>query len=206
MRVREAVAADAPALLGIKRALQLSGGTPPGRGGFLLGTPLGHYEAFIARDRVLVAEEAGRVVGFAVVLGFDTFFGSELWEKQDAVRVSVPPAALGVRPAYFEQLAFLPEPRFRLYAARLALAGAQRAFPEHDGLFATTVREPFCNRAALPFLRVTGFEQVGSLGERYPGVGAVVSDLHYVNAAAFAGRLETPAFRRFLRRAEAEPG
>ncbi len=204
MRVRRAVAEDAPALLGVKRALTLAAAAPPGRGGFLLGSSLEHYRAFVAHDSVLVAETAGGgVAGFAVVLGFETLSRSDLWAKRESIRFSVPPEAFGVRPAYFEQLAFLPEPRFRTYAKYVAFLSVQGALETHDGVFATTVQAPFENRAALPFLRVTGFEQVGSVCESYPEVGAVVSDVHYLSRAAFRARLETPAFRRFLPRAEA---
>ena len=204
MRVRRAVAADAPALLAVKRALALAADATPGRGGFLLGSSLEHYEAFVAHDSVLVAETAGGgVAGFAVVLDFETLSRSDLWTRRDAIRSIVPPETFGVRPAYFEQLAFLPDPRFRTYAKYVAFLGVQRALRTHDGIFATTVQAPFENRAALPFLNVTGFGQVGSVCERYPEVGEVVSDVHYLSRAAFRARLETPAFRRFLPRAEA---
>lgn len=75
---------------------------------------------------------------------------------------------------------------------------------QHDGMVATVVREPFRNRAVLPFLEVTGFERVGQVAEDYPVVGPILSDVYYLSQETFVQRLETPAFRRFLPRAEAQ--
>lgn len=116
MRLRRAVAEDAPSLLAVKQALRLPRDGQPDRGGFLLGTTLEGYRRFIARDWVLVAEQGGSVVGFAVVLAQATFEASEVWRKKDTVRLEVPAHTFGTRLAYFEQLAFLPHPEARSYA------------------------------------------------------------------------------------------
>lgn len=203
MRLRQAVIEDAPTLLGIKRALRLPSNGQPGRGGFLLGTTLEQYRHFIVHDWVLVAEGAEGVVGFAVVLGYETLQRSEVWRKREAVRFTVPASTFGTRPAYFEQLAFLPRPEARTYAKYVSFLSAKRALEQHDGVLTTVVRRPFHNRAVLPFLSVTGFERVGEIDEDYPEIGRIVSDVYYLSREAFWRRLETPAFKRFLPRAEA---
>lgn len=204
MRLRRAVAEDAPSLLAVKQALRLPRDGQPDRGGFLLGTTLEGYRRFIARDWVLVAEQRGTVVGFAVVLAQATFEASEAWRKKDTVRLEVPAHTSGTQLAYFEQLAFLPRSEARSYAKYVAFLSAKEALVQHDGIVATVVREPFHNRAVLPFLEVTGFERVGQVAEDYSVVGPILSDVYYLSRETFARRLETPAFRRFLPRAEAQ--
>lgn len=165
MRLRRAVAEDAPALLNIKRALRLPPDGEPGRGGFLLGTTLEQYRHFIAHDWVLIAESAEGIVGFAVVLDHETLQRSDVWRKRAAVQFTVPASAFGTRPAYFEQLAFLLHPEARTYAKYVSFLSAKRALEQHDGVLTTVVRKPFHNRAVLPFLSVTGFERVGEIEE-----------------------------------------
>ena len=203
MQLRRARAEDAPTLLNIKNALQLSPDGQPGRGGFLLGTSLEQYRHFIAHDWVLIAEGVQGVVGFAVVLGHETLRRSEVWRKREAVRLKVPATVFGERSAYFEQLAFLPRPEARTYAKYVSFLSAKRALEEHDGVLTTVVRRPFHNRAVLPFLSVTGFRLVGEIDEAYPEVGRIVSDVFYLSRKDFLERLETPAFKRFLPCAEA---
>ena len=204
MLLRRARAEDAPALLTVKQALKLSPNRQPQRGGFLLGTTVEQYRHFIAHDWVLVAENAAGIVGFAVVLAQATLAQSEVWKKREAVRLTAPPLSFGARLAYFEQLAFLPSPEGRTYAKYVSFLSAKRALEQHDGLLATVVQKPFHNRAVLPFLEVTGFKHVGEIDEDYPEVERIVSDVFYLDKADFLERLETPAFKRFLPKAEAQ--
>ena len=201
-RIRPARPDDAPALLEVKRALRLTG-TAPQRGGFLLGTTLEGYRAFIERDLVLVAEDTS-VVGFAIVLGHDTLTRSDLWARAAQADLAVPAEAVLARGrvAYVEQLAMLPGFEHRVYAKYLAFQALRDAFGRHATVFTTVVREPIPNAAVLPFLEVTGFERVGRIEETYPEVGRVLSDIHALTLEAFAARLERADFRAFVRKGE----
>ncbi len=203
MLLRRARAEDAPALLAVKHVLRLSPNEQPQQGGFLLGTSLEQYQYFIMHDWVLVAEDAAGIAGFAVVLAYETFAKSEVWRKREAVRFSVPDLAFASRLAYFEQLAFLPGRPGRTYAKYVSFLSVQYALEQHGGVLTTVVRRPFHNRAVLPFLSVTGFQHVGEIDEDYPAVGRILSDVFYLAKTDFLRRLETPAFKRFLPRAEA---
>lgn len=207
MRLRRARPEDAGALASVKRRLPLTAGA--GRGGFLLGASREQYEAFIARDWVVVAERAPaapqsapEVVGFAVVLSFETLAASDVWRRRQEARLSVPLETFGERPAYFEQLAFLPGPSAKTYATYAAFLGAQQAMTAHDGLLATVVRAPVPNGAALAFLNVMGALEVGEIEEVYPEVGRVRSAIFYLSRGAFLERLARPDFRWFVPRAQ----
>jgi hypothetical protein len=217
LQIRPAMVADAPALVEVKGQLRMPvTDDESSSGGFLLGTTLEEYEYFIAHDDVLVAVdgEAGQVVGFSVVLAHESVMSSVLWQRASQVKwtelfqrtvnahlTSGETRSLDTRIAYFEQLAFLPRSEYRVYAKYMALAAAQRAFTRHEHLFTTIIHEPVHNHASLPFLRVAGFELAGSLDERYPGVGHIVSDIYHLGRDEFEARVRAGRFAAFVEQA-----
>ena len=203
MRLRRAVLADAPALMRVKAALPMPTEAGVSHGGFLLGTSRAAYERFIRRDLVWLLEQPKiGILGFAVVLGWDTLRQSAIWQKRDAVKrpEGGPAVTLPERTAYFEQLAVLPEAR--VYGWYLAYRATLEAFQTHDGLLTTTVREPVTNRAVKPYLSAAGFLCVGEITEYYPLIGEISSDVHFLPKAVFLARSTTFPLRDGLARAE----
>ncbi len=191
IQIREAELRDATGIFDVKEAIRLPADADGSeqQGGFLLGTDLAQYEYFIEHDEVLVAEnvEAKKIVGFAIVLKHESVRGSVLWQRAQEVRWE-PEFEKGfdnARVSFFEQLGFLPDSAYRVYAKYIAFASVQRAFETHEHLFTTIVREPFFNRAALAFMRVVGFESVGVHDEVYPGYGRIVSEVFHLGRARF---------------------
>ena len=201
--IRDAQLNDAPALLEIKRELHLSG-LEPQRGGFLLGTTLEGYEAFICQDHVIVAEDAGRVLGFVILLGQETLMQSDLWARASTAKLNLPfeQVLSRGRIAYVEQLAMRSSHASRVYAKYLAYHSLNRAFLEHATVFTTVVREPVSNDAVLPFLEVAGFVSVGSIAEDYPNVGRIQSEIFALSSDVFQERLRRANFQLFLRKGQ----
>ena len=184
--IRTATAADLAAVVAIREALGFAPGGRAPRGGFLLGCAPERYAALIGAGCVMALEQEGRVAGFAVALPDPLLRSSDLWARRSLIRwregEGEPPPDEPI--AYFDQLALAPWAG-RLGAAPLALAAARRlAETGHDRLYATTLRSPSRNPAALPLLRGIGGRVVGSVTEHYEGVGKVVSDLHCAPLAA----------------------
>jgi ribosomal protein S18 acetylase RimI-like enzyme len=201
VQLRRAHPDDALAFVRVKTALPMPQRLQTTQGGFLLGTSLEQYRAFIERDLVWVLEDAGHIVGFAIVLGWDSLRHSELWLKRDEVKLETATAIVfPERPAYFEQLAVLPEARGSAWY--LAYRATCEALRDHDGMLTTTVRQPVTNTAALPYLRVAGFQRVGEILETYPEVGQIVSDVHYLPKQVFLERTRNALFVKGLTRAE----
>lgn len=152
-------------------------------GGFLLGSSRDWYEAFVDQAFFHVLEDPERgVVGFAIALGDELMRSGEIWGRRSEVEwlEDVSQADAG-RVAYFEQLAILPERRYRLYAPSLALAPYRDLIQTgHTHLFATVVRKPIHNKAAIPLLTGIGARLVGRIEEEYDGVGRLVSDIYMV--------------------------
>jgi hypothetical protein len=55
-------------------------------------------------------------------------------------------------------------------------------------------------RAALPFIRVTGFQQVGMVDEFYPDIGRIKSDVYYLDREHFLDVINQPKFKIFVER------
>jgi hypothetical protein len=179
--LRRATLSDVPAILAIKERLQLAPGQEPARGGFLLGCSAERYGGLIAAANVLVMEIGGKAAGFAITLPDPVLRASELWSRRELIRwypgEAVPPEAEPV--AYFDQLAVSPDAP-RVHVAALAFAAVKMIDQAgHRHLYATSLHEPVVNRAAFPFLEALGARPVGEVEEDYPGVGPVVSQLHY---------------------------
>lgn len=179
-------------MLAIRAALALAPGRAPLRGGFLLGCSGERYALLAAAGCVLVVEDCSGLVGFAVTLPDPVLRASELWARRDLIRWR---AGFGAPPpderiAYFDQLALAPSAN-RLLGPTLALAAARAlAGSGHRHLYATTLRRPLRNPAALALLAAGGACHVGEVTERYEQVGEVVSDLHHLllaEALALAG-------------------
>ncbi len=199
MRLRRAVREDAAAFLSVKTALPMPKNLEATGGGFLLGTSLTQYQAFIERDLAWLLESHGRTVGFAVVLVWETLRHSEIWGKRHEVQLEPGGVSPPERVAYFEQLAVLPEARAGAWY--LAYHATCAALAAHDGLLTTTVRQPVTNTAVLPYLRAAGFLRLGSIEETYPEVGQIVSDVHYLPKELFLERSKTALFGAGLARA-----
>lgn len=206
IKLRPARPADAPGLVDVKQHLRMqpeAGFTQ--QGGFLLGTSLEQYRLFIARDEVwvAVAEETGQIVGFSIVLGHEAVVSGDLWQK--AAQAHWTDSLLSQmeqrRVAYYEQLAFLPGPAYRVYAKYLALVSVQRALAQHASLFTTVIQWPVQNQAALPFLRAAGFERVGCIDEEYPHYGRVISDIYHLDRTVFAAKTNERFLARFIAQA-----
>jgi ribosomal protein S18 acetylase RimI-like enzyme len=201
--IRDARLDDAPACLEIKRELHLSN-LEPQRGGFLLGTTLEGYEALIGQDHVIVAEDAGRVLGFVILLGQENLMRSDLWARASKAKLTLPVEHVLARGriAYVEQLAMRPAFSSRVYAKYLAYHSLQRAFQDHATVFTTVVREPVNNDAILPFLEVAGFASVGSIEEDYPDVGQIRSEIFALSSQVFQASLQQANFQLFLRKGQ----
>jgi hypothetical protein len=205
--VRLGALEDAPALVRVKRRLRVPARQEAPRGGFLLGTSSQRYRHMLQNDYVdVVEDEHKHLAGFSIVLRDESLRQGDLYERRrearlDAARLD---ELLAVRLAYFEQLAFLPDPACRVYAKYAAFSGLLRAFGAHDAVLATVVRRPIYNQAALPFLEVIGFQRIGDLDEHHPQVGSLLSDIYLLDHATFIVNLERPLLRAF--RAKGERG
>ncbi|HEV2865621.1 MAG TPA: hypothetical protein VGX37_03840 [Allosphingosinicella sp.] len=182
VRLRRACAADVPAMLDIREALRLRPGAPVPSGGFLLGCSEARYRLLVERADVLVLEIRGQLSGFAVTLPDPVLRASELWARRDRIvwgaGHSEPPP--NERIAYFDQLALAPTAA-RLHAPMLALAALRTiAEQRHGRVYATTLRAPMPNSAAVPLIAAAGGRVVGQVTEEYEEVGEVTSDLYEV--------------------------
>ena len=188
--LRRAGADDLDAILAIKAALPMPEADETQTGGFLLGGDRETYAQLLAIARVWLLELDGAAIGFSVTLEDPILRASPLWSRRDAIEWREgfdPRPHLARRVAYFDQLAVLPRPRERYWGAALALRALGELVDEldHELVLTTTVVEPIVNRAALPYLARVGAREVGRLPERYPGVGAIVSALHLIEASAY---------------------
>lgn len=194
MRIRRARLDDLEGMLAIKHALRMDAGSDTTvRGGFLLGSSREQYRLFIEHASVMVLEDgAGEMLaGFAIALPDPIVRGSDLWARREVIAwKEFDPTPVEHEPiAYFEQLAILPERRYMLYAPALALAALQPLLDAgHRHLFATVVKEPIHNLAAVPLLAGMGARMVGEIDEEYDGVGRIVSELYYLDRSDPAAR------------------
>ena len=205
MRLRRARPEDVPGLLAVKAALPLRDGA---QGGFLLGASAEAYAGLVAHAHVLVLERGGEVQGFAAALPDPVLRASELWARRDRIRFDeLHPATLeGARLGYFDQLAVLPERGLTRLAPVLGFAALTALLD--DGcrhVFATTLREPARNGAALSLLEAVGARPAGEVEETYPGVGRTISTVHHLDLTRpeSLDRLRSaPLARRLLAAAE----
>lgn len=216
IRIRPAVLSDAQGIFQVKEQIRLPAAADrEPQSGFLLGTSLAQYEYFIEHDDVLVAElvEPAQIAGFTIVLKHASLLNSTLWMRAHEVRwdnqffaqllgdKSFDENALQhTRVAYYEQLGFLDNDAVRVYAKYLAFASVHRAFATHDHIFVTTVKYPIVNRASLPFLRIAGFECVGTHDEVYPEYGRIVSDVYHLEQSEFYEKIRAGRFQKFIAR------
>lgn len=190
LHLRLAAPADLAQLLAVKQRLRLAPDSPASqRGGFLLGTSPEQYASMICAGGVHVLCDRGEVVGFACTLGDAALRRSDLWQRRGDIDLGEHAhllAALEHTPlGYLDQLALLPDPKYRLCAAPLAYRAVAALFADGCALVVTTVvATPVRNLASRPLLAAVGALQVGSVAERYDGVGAITSDVFVIAPAA----------------------
>jgi len=185
MCLRRAVSADVDSIWNLKRRLHI---TPVGgataEGGFLLGVPRARYVALVEHANVVVLERGAVLVGFAVTLPDHVLRATDVWARRAGIEW------LGTRPAvsddarvgYFDQLACLPGWSGRLGAPALALrALLDLVETGHQHVFATVVRQPFHNVAALRMLEAVGARRAGRLVAQHAAVGRLVSDVYHLD-------------------------
>ncbi len=203
--VRPADLGDVAALMSIRSAL-----TPrwheafvPAAGGFLLGSSDDAYRALVSNGCVMLAETAGKVTAFSVVLPDSVLRSSEVYGKRHDAGIAPESVARleGARVAYFDQLAAVPG--HGPAATMLAYLHLLDTCKTHDAVLATTVIEPVVNRAAVPLLEAVGFRAVGSIAEHYPDVGPIMSRVHLVESGAVAAAAASTRGMRFQRWAAA---
>ena len=221
VRLRRGGTDDLSLLLAIRAGLPMpSSTTATQSGGFLLGSDPSTYQRLLEVGLVWILELDGEAAGFTLCLADPVLRASPLWARRHEAQWSpaLPmEALLSRRIAYFDQLAVLPGLRSRLWGAALALRALDELFDpqapagEHDLVLTTTVIEPIVNAAALPYLARVGAQRIGTLDERYPAVGRVVSALHLIDAGAYRqhigalARRPGPATRRVLAGARSLP-
>lgn len=187
IRLRRAQSGDETGFCRVKKNLPMPASDAAPRGGFLLGTNAETYRFFIENAFAGVLENAGEIIGFAIVLPDRLLRSSDLWKRKDEIEwaAGAPGDLIAGKLCYFEQLAVLPGAENRFYAAALALATLRRAFETHEAMFGTIVLKPVYNRASIRFLESVGGEKVGEANEFYPEFGALTSAVYRLDRAVF---------------------
>jgi hypothetical protein len=187
MILRTSISEDAPKFVEMKQQVKMPEGEATTTGGFLLGTTEDQYRYYIENDIVSVLEDDGKIVGFSIVLTYETLKKSDLWKKKDQMQFPFLPENFfeDNRIAYYEQLAVLPDPKYRTYAKELALKSLIRGLKDHDFFFLTVVKKPIVNKAPLPFMNAVGFVEVGEIEEHYEGVGDITSSIYFLQKSDF---------------------
>lgn len=190
LRLRRAQLADLEAILAVKLRLRLDLDEPTSaRGGFLLGASPEQYARLIAGGETRVLTDDGVVVGFSAALADAELRASDLWQRRAQIDLgeharllaALEPLSL----AYLDQLALLPDPKYRLCGVLLAYHAITALFAAGSAVVITTVvREPVNNLASRPLLAAVGATQVGSIAEHYDGVGAITSDVFVISRAS----------------------
>ncbi|MFY0532366.1 hypothetical protein [Nannocystis pusilla] len=194
LRLRAGVLGDAEAMLQIKQQLRMQpdpGVAESSRGGFLLGSSRAQYEALLAGAQVDVLLDGPRVVGFVTALPDPSLRHSALWQRRahiawgEGLGAGELAALEGLRLGYLDQLAVLPDPKYRLCAPALAWRALARLLEDGcDLVFATVVARPVRNLVTRPLLAAVGAVELGSLEEDYPEVGTITSDVFCMTRAA----------------------
>jgi hypothetical protein len=207
VNIRPARLADTAILWHIKDQLRLKlePQAETRQDGFLLGTSLDEYQRFIERDIVFVAETdiPPAVIGFAIALPYETLAQSMLLQRAENIKWKpiFDLNSVAKRFAFFEQLGMLPDTTYRVYAKYLAFSTVWHIFQTHEALFTTVLQYPVMNTAALSFIRVVGFENVGHVDETYPEFGRVKSDVYYLERDVFMHKTKEPRLKAFMEQA-----
>lgn len=170
------------------------------QGGFLLGTNAENYRFFIENAFTNVLEDQGKIVAFAIILPDALVRNSDLWQRKDEIAwQNFDAKKLAEAPlCYFEQLAVLPDSKYRFYGIALAFKTLETAFAAgHAAMFTATVKSPILNLAAVPYLENVGAQVVGTVNENIEGFGNLVSDVYFVERETFA---RTVAAHRLYRK------
>lgn len=207
-RLRRATRADLDAIVAIKRSLPMPSGERTTAGGFLLGSEIEVYRELLELARVWLLEVDEQPAGFSLTLDDAVLRASPLWARRELIEWEPSfdlDAALGLRVAYFDQLAVLPAVRNRYWGAGLALHALAEQFDDagHELVLTTTVVEPIVNRAALPYLARVGARRCGRIEEHYPEAGRVVSAIYAIEVERYREHLAAlaergPATRRIV--------
>lgn len=194
LRLRPGAPGDGAAMLAIKQRLRMlpdPGGDASSRGGFLLGSTAAQYEAMIEGAQVDVLVDGGELVGFVTALPDPALRRSDVWARRGQIALGddLGPGGLSavedLRLGYVDQLALLPDPRYRLCAPALAWRALTRLFADGSELvFTTVVAWPVRNLVTRPLLAAIGAIRLGAIDERYPEVGAITSDVFCITRAA----------------------
>ncbi|WAS91757.1 hypothetical protein [Nannocystis punicea] len=197
LRLRAGVVGDAGAMLQVKQQLRMQPDADvaeSSRGGFLLGSTRAQYEALLTGAQVEVLLDGSRVVGFVTALPDAALRRSALWQRRAHIGWGggVGPAELAaieaLRVGYLDQLAVLPDPKYRLCAPALAWRALARLLDDGcDLVFATVVARPVRNLVTRPLLAAVGAVELGSLEEDYPEVGVITSDVFCMTRAVLQG-------------------
>lgn len=208
--IRRARRYDVDDMLRVQDRLSLHATAPTvhGRtGGVPSATDLEWFEAAVREDLVHVLEvQPSGLVGFAVVQPWQSLRGSPVWTRMSRVRHARPGALeeveRGPGPAYFQQLAVLPQGRPR--GAYLALHALEDALSGHARVLAATVTAPAADLAAIRLMREVGFVALGELDEWRDGVGPVTSQLHLLRREDYLARRRSPRFAALMSHARRE--
>lgn len=200
MRMRRARIEDAALFAAIKDQLPMPlSDESTGSGGFLLGTDEPTYREYIKSSHCIVAEQAGNVTGFAIILPDTELRRSDVWQKRHLATWHVALEEYESQElCYFEQFAFLPG--HKRSAVALAYLAASLAFDSSaTTLFATSVSKPTLNLAALPFIHAAGGLHAGNIDEHYPIFGDINSDIWLVEKATFKKRADHHPLSAFFK-------
>ena len=203
LHLRAARPDDLEAILSVKQRLRLppDAAGPAPRGGFLLGTSPAQYARMIASGRTHVLTDHDLVVGFTAALADADLRASDLWQRRGQIDLGEHAALLPTLErlplAYLDQLALLPDPKYRLCGALLAYHAVAALFAEGCAVVITTVvATPTRNLASRPLLAAVGAMQVGCIAEQHPEVGAISSDVFVVQSAALDPEAQDDPRRR----------
>ncbi|MBA3548422.1 MAG: hypothetical protein H0T76_18220 [Nannocystis sp.] len=195
--LRLAVPADLDAIAEIKLHLRMRADpedtSQSSRGGFLLGTSRDQYARLIAGGHTWVLGDDERVAGFAAALPDAELRASELWQRRGQLGLGEDLRALEDLPlGYLDQLAVLPDPKYRIGGVALAYQAVASLFAAGCAFVVTTVVDkPVRNLASRPLLAAIGALRLGSIDEHYADVGAITSDVFMVSRAALDPELQT---------------
>lgn len=188
MRIRKAVPKDIKTFLKFKEYFTIPKTKEPSVEGFLMGSNEAAYLNFVENDIVLVLEnEEKEIVGYSIVLCDSTLRNSSVWEKRKQISwESNFILELESQPiSFFEQLAVLPNIRYRAYAKNLGLLSLAKAFEDHPFSLTTVVSSPILNLASRGFVLAAGYKPIGEIVEDYPNLSNVKSDFFVMTKKDF---------------------
>lgn len=162
------------------------------RGGFLLGTNVETYLFYIENAFVNILENDGETIGFAIVFPDELLRQSELWQRKNEIvwENGFPIDLVDRRICYIEQVAVLPELKYRFYGAAVVLATMRQSFETHEAAFTTLVIKPVFNPAAIPFLENVGARKIGTVDEFLPEFGNLVLAVYALERKVFREQIK----------------